>query len=79
MYQISRLQRSTNSYRSNLKHDVKKFDYVQQTALRHYGQALTPPVKELDLMQGNREPEVAKSYNMDSFKILCLHQENMSV
>ena len=51
---------------------MKKVDYVQKTALRNYGQALTPLVKALELMQGYREPEVEKSYVIDSFKILCL-------
>ena len=55
-----------------LKRDVKKADYLQQTAVKNYAQAMTPLIKALDLMQSNRDPEITKKHVMDSFKILSL-------
>ena len=53
---------------------VKRRDYLQQTAVKNYAQAMTPLIKALDFMQSNRDPEATKKHVMDSLKV----QRNMS-
>ena len=54
-----------------LRRDVKKVDYVRQTALNSYSLAVTPITKALDALQAN-DSGLAKTHIMDAFKILCL-------
>ena len=58
---------------SQLRRGVKRVDYIQQKSIANYGQAITPLIRAMELMQANKEPERAKGYVVDAFKLLCLN------
>ena len=58
-----------------MKREVKRVDFALQKGIMDCGQAITPLAKALELLQSNKDPETAKGYVMNAFKILSLNIE----